>query len=65
MAAEIAGGASVTCVEELADILGFLAAGSSSTFENVGLTIVKIFNSRNGLEKRVNRCVPSLHETLY
>jgi hypothetical protein len=65
MAAEIAGGTGVTCVEETTDIFGFLAAGGSSAFENVGFTVVKIFNRRNGLEKRVNRCIPSLHETVY
>jgi hypothetical protein len=46
-------------------ILSLSLARLGTTHENMGMTIVDVFNCRDGFEESIDRCAPVLYELLY
>ena len=58
MMAQVTGRLGITLVEESTHKSSLATAVARTTFENVGLTIIDIFDGRGWFKENINRCVP-------
>ena len=58
MTVQVTGRLGITLVKESTHKSSLAKAVAHTTFENVGLTIIDIFNRRGWLKENINRCVP-------
>ena len=65
MMAQITGRLGITLVKKSMDQSRLAMAMARTTFEDVGLTTINIFNRRDWLKEDINRCVPLLGKAVY
>jgi hypothetical protein len=64
MTAQVTGRLGITLVKESTDQPRLGTAMARTALEDVGLTIINIFNRRDWFEEDINRCVPFLRQAV-
>ena len=65
MTTKVAGRLGILGVKETTDIFGLATTVTGRALENMSLASLKVLDSRYGLEKNIDWCVPILHKLFY
>jgi hypothetical protein len=65
MTTKVAGRLGILGVKETTDVFGLATTMTGGTLKNVSLASLKVLDSRFGLEKNIDWCVPILQKFFY